>query len=104
MEFCYSEIFCYGELLDTVQMSKIFTDSKTFVDMKLKQTPEKTLELFNKWKTDYPNRTQEEVEKFVNVSLIKFAKMLCISVNCFSFIYVIIPYYLEAKCFLIARK
>lgn len=56
-------------------MSKIFPDSKTFVDMKLKQTPEKTLELFNKWKTDYPNRTREEVEIFVNVSLIKFGKI-----------------------------
>lgn len=53
-------------------MSKIFPDSKTFVDMKLKQTPEKTLEYFKKWKVDYPNRTKEEVEIFVNVSLNNF--------------------------------
>lgn len=49
-------------------MSKIFPDSKTFVDMKLRQTPEKTLELFNKWKVDYPNYTRDDVEQFVNVS------------------------------------
>ena len=33
---CDSGIFCYGKLLEVVQMAKIFPDSKTFVDMKLK--------------------------------------------------------------------
>nr|AEW67359.1 trehalase [Coptotermes formosanus] len=33
---CESDIYCYGELLHTVQMSFIFPDSKTFVDMKMK--------------------------------------------------------------------
>ncbi|XP_037033248.1 trehalase-like isoform X4 [Bradysia coprophila] len=60
------EIYCYGELLDTVQMAKIFPDSKTFVDMKLKQTPAKTLELFKKWQEDHPNYNQTDVESFVN--------------------------------------
>lgn len=80
----YSEIFCYGELLDTVQMSKIFPDSKTFVDMKLKQSPEKTLEYFKKWKVDYPNRTKEEVENFVNVSLKVFKRIHLLITFCLS--------------------
>lgn len=53
-------------------MAKIFPDSKTFVDMKLKYGPEKTLESFQKWKEDFPNYTKEDVERFVNVSFINF--------------------------------
>lgn len=30
---CDSPVFCYGEILHTVQMAKLFDDSKTFVDM-----------------------------------------------------------------------
>ena len=33
---CKSQIFCYGELLETVQKSEIFFESKEFVDMKIK--------------------------------------------------------------------
>ena len=33
---CNSQIFCYGELLETVQKSEIFSESKEFVDMKIK--------------------------------------------------------------------
>lgn len=65
---CNSEIYCYGELLDIVQMARIYPDSKTFVDMKLKYGPEKTLESFKKWKSDYPNYTQIDVERFVNAT------------------------------------
>lgn len=43
----HSEIYCHGRLLETVQMSRIYSDSKTFVDMKLKQSPEITLKLFD---------------------------------------------------------
>ena len=33
---CNSQIFCHGELLETVQKSEIFSESKEFVDMKIK--------------------------------------------------------------------
>ena len=43
-------IFCHGgsgTILDTVQNSKIFSDSKTFVDLKLKHDPQLVI---NEWK------------------------------------------------------
>ncbi|XP_055705281.1 trehalase isoform X4 [Phlebotomus papatasi] len=56
-----SQIYCYGPLLDTVQMAHLFNDSKTFVDMKLKQTPEVTMQLFEEFMALYdqkPSRGQ----------------------------------------------
>ena len=43
---CDHPIYCYGDLLDTIQMSTIFNDSKTFVDMPSKFTPDIILEKF----------------------------------------------------------
>ncbi|EFA11727.2 Trehalase-like Protein [Tribolium castaneum] len=43
---CKSPIFCQGDLLRVVQMVGIFKDSKTFVDMSLVRTMEKTLNNF----------------------------------------------------------
>ena len=36
--FC-SKVYCQGLLLDVVQRTRIFQDSKTFVDMTLKYEP-----------------------------------------------------------------
>lgn len=71
-----SEIFCYGPLLHNAQMSHLFKDSKTFVDMKLKQSPEITLKLFH----ELLNKTEqkpsvEDVKKFVSVIKWCFLKM-----------------------------
>lgn len=44
---CESEIYCHGKLLDTIQMSRIFNDSKHFVDMKMKSSPAETLTKFS---------------------------------------------------------
>uniref|UniRef100_A0A224X931 Trehalase n=1 Tax=Panstrongylus lignarius TaxID=156445 RepID=A0A224X931_9HEMI len=44
---CPSEIYCYGKLLHQIQMAKIFPDSKTFVDMKMKQNSTQILKQFN---------------------------------------------------------
>lgn len=64
----YSEIYCHGDLLHTVQMAKIFEDSKTFVDMKLKQKPEITLELYKDFMEKHDeNPSTDEIRKFVNV-------------------------------------
>ncbi|XP_017126388.2 trehalase isoform X1 [Drosophila elegans] len=47
--FASCEIYCYGNLLHTIQMASppLFSDSKTFVDMTLKNSPDKTLADFN---------------------------------------------------------
>ncbi|XP_008202561.1 trehalase isoform X3 [Nasonia vitripennis] len=62
-----NEVYCHGELLHTIQMASIYTDSKTFVDMKMRQPTEATLGLFR----EFMNRTagaptRSQIEKFVN--------------------------------------
>lgn len=65
----HSPIYCNGPLLHTVQLARIFNDSKTFVDMKLKQNPEITLELFNAFLAEHEGKPDREaVRRFVNVS------------------------------------
>lgn len=64
--FC-SEIYCHGPLLHTVQMAKIYEDSKTFVDMKMRASPDETLDKF----AAFMNRTNQapskaQVRDFVN--------------------------------------
>ncbi|XP_055619922.1 trehalase isoform X3 [Toxorhynchites rutilus septentrionalis] len=53
------EIYCHGKLLDTVQMMAIYPDSKTFVDMKMKKTPNETLASFN----DFLEQTKDKPTK-----------------------------------------
>lgn len=53
---CPSEIYCYGPLLHTVQMSGIYSDSKTFVDMKMLTTPEETLSKFETFMTNHDQK------------------------------------------------
>lgn len=48
-------------------MSAIFPDSKTFVDMKMKQSPSETKAKFDLWYDKHlANPSKEEIEKFVN--------------------------------------
>ena len=42
-----SEIYCRGPLLHTVQMARLFQDSKTFVDKKLRYNPQLIITNFN---------------------------------------------------------
>lgn len=42
----FSPIYCYGDLLKTVQLAELYNDSKTFVDLKQKGNPEETLNKF----------------------------------------------------------
>lgn len=61
-----SKIYCHGPLLDTVQMARIFKDSKTFVDMKLKQPQTVTLHLFDlMMNRTLGTPTKSDVEEFV---------------------------------------
>jgi alpha,alpha-trehalase len=39
-------IYCYGPVLQTIQLAQIFNDSKTFVDMPMINEPEETLNAF----------------------------------------------------------
>lgn len=67
--FLISQIYCHGPLLHTVQMAHLFKDSKTFVDMKLKNRPEKTMQDFNKFMLKHNNTPSElEIRDFVDVS------------------------------------
>jgi alpha,alpha-trehalase len=45
---CSSKIYCNGELLEAVQRSGLFADSKTFVDMPTKFPEEQVLKAFSK--------------------------------------------------------
>jgi alpha,alpha-trehalase len=50
---CSSEIYCYGRLIESVAQTRIFKDSKEFVDLKLKKPPNDTLILFNSFISKY---------------------------------------------------
>jgi len=57
----FSPIYCYGDLLHTVQMARIFNESKTFVDMRQRQPASETLQLFEEFMAvtgGNPNRDQ----------------------------------------------
>ncbi|KAL7015074.1 hypothetical protein ACKWTF_016270 [Chironomus riparius] len=62
---CSSEIYCHGRLLETIQLAHIYADSKTFVDMKLKQSPAKTLEIFDEFLSKNPDPSTEDLKKWV---------------------------------------
>ncbi|XP_015594366.1 trehalase isoform X3 [Cephus cinctus] len=62
-----NDVYCHGELLHTIQMASIYTDSKTFVDMKMKNPPNETLSLFREFMRLTNNTpTQADVRAFVN--------------------------------------
>ncbi|XP_031633665.1 trehalase isoform X3 [Contarinia nasturtii] len=64
---CQSEVYCRGDLLHTVQMAKLYNDSKTFVDMKMKESPQTTLDSFRDFMAKYDNQpSKEDIRQFVN--------------------------------------
>ena len=57
-------MFCHGQLLDTIQQSGIYPDSKTFVDMHMLMNPETVLKDFDElMKQGQP--TVEAIRSFV---------------------------------------
>lgn len=61
-------MYCHGRLLDTVQMAHIYNDSKTFVDMKMKQSPDETLRIFEEFMakfTDNQPPNKDEIQAWV---------------------------------------
>lgn len=65
----FSEIYCRGDLLHTVQMAKLYNDSKTFVDMKMKRPPQQVLDSFHDFMAENDNKPEKDkIRQFVNVS------------------------------------
>ena len=61
---CDSLIWGHGALLDAIQRSRIFDDSKTFVDLKLKYPEEKVIQAF--WKLPgAPKPNRSDLRQFV---------------------------------------
>ncbi|KAF9167017.1 hypothetical protein DFQ26_006152 [Actinomortierella ambigua] len=66
---CDSPIYCYGDLLKAVQLSEIFPDSKTFVDMPTKVPRDKVLEAWSKLQAAHPGGdaiSKADLKTFVN--------------------------------------
>ncbi|XP_005988172.1 trehalase isoform X1 [Latimeria chalumnae] len=65
---CASLIYCSGEILQQVQRARLFEDDKHFVDMKLKQYPDKILEAFRNLTAEVigGDLTPEQLRGFVS--------------------------------------
>lgn len=64
---CFSEIFCYGRIIDSVMTNHIFNDSKDFVDLKLKQPPNITLKLFDEFMLKFNNApTKNQLDLWIH--------------------------------------
>lgn len=49
-------------------MAKLYNDSKTFVDMKMKEPPQETLEMFRQFMAEHDDKpTKEDIRQFVTV-------------------------------------
>uniref|UniRef100_A0A8D8Y4L3 Trehalase n=1 Tax=Cacopsylla melanoneura TaxID=428564 RepID=A0A8D8Y4L3_9HEMI len=64
---CSSQIYCQGDLLDAVQRGKVFpSDSKTFVDRKLKYSESEVLAKYQTLLKNSPNPDNATLTNFVN--------------------------------------
>ncbi|XP_043253468.1 trehalase-like isoform X1 [Colletes gigas] len=64
---CPSDVYCHGDLLHTIQMASIYKDSKTFVDMKMKFSPNETLAMFREFMEQVDQMpSRHQIEQFVN--------------------------------------
>lgn len=67
--YLFSNIYCHGPLLHTVQMSGLFKDSKTFVDMKLRNSPGQVLRNFDLFMREHKQSpSKQEIGSFVNAN------------------------------------
>ena len=65
--YIHSEIYCHGKLLHTIQLAKLYHDSKTFVDKKLRYKPDLILEKFSELLNNTEsNPSREELQLFVD--------------------------------------
>ncbi|KAJ2343827.1 hypothetical protein GGH91_003070, partial [Coemansia sp. RSA 2671] len=61
---CDSEIYCQGDLLHAVQMAKLYSDDKAFVDKPTLKPPAQVLASFAE--IGGVNASREALQKFVN--------------------------------------
>lgn len=60
---CESDIYCHGPLLHTIQMARIFKDSKTFVDMKMRFSIDDTHSRFLTFMDDHDQAPDRDAVK-----------------------------------------
>lgn len=66
IQSCQSPVYCQGKLLDTIQMARIFNDSKSFVDMRMKYSQADILRRFDDMMRKYhDDPTREQIAQFV---------------------------------------
>lgn len=65
VNYFYSQIYCHGELLDDVQSLRLFPDSKTFVDMKLKRDEKDIIEAYKELKENCSTVDREQMLNFI---------------------------------------
>lgn len=64
---CSSAVYCTGDLLEKVQLARIFPDSKTFVDLQLRYSANDTLRDFEKLMDETNKRPSKlQIAAFVN--------------------------------------
>lgn len=79
---CSNMVYCQGKLLDTVQKHKLYTDSKTFVDMTQINDEKTTLANFEALMTATANNpTKEQVQKFVDENFVFLLESVSIVMN-----------------------
>lgn len=66
---CDSEVYCQGQLLDTIQRAGLYPDSKTFVDMNQVNSEEITLENFRQLMENTSNNpSKQDLENFISTN------------------------------------
>lgn len=71
----FSEIYCHGDLLHTVQMAQVYKDSKTFVDRKLLGAPKSVRDKFDAFMKSVSNKpTRDQTRKFVEDNFVDASK------------------------------
>jgi len=66
---CDSEVYCQGPLLDTIQRARLYSDSKTFVDMSQVNSEKVTLANFKQLMANTSNNpSKQDLEKFISTN------------------------------------
>jgi alpha,alpha-trehalase len=63
---CQNRIFCNSRLLHHVQLARLYSDSKTFVDLHLRDSEATIFEAFENLLNDGSNPTKEQLQEFVD--------------------------------------
>ncbi|VEN43494.1 unnamed protein product [Callosobruchus maculatus] len=74
---CHSPIYCQGNLLHVVQTAGLYNDSKTFVDMALRNSVNDTLKNFENMMLEHVDEppTTKDIEKFVGENFVSIGEL-----------------------------